>query len=68
LPKDVEVDEIVTVDQSVSKSDDLRPRYFRIRLAVFFRRPACGLADYFEESDQREVQLAIRVQIRRFFP
>jgi hypothetical protein len=68
LPQDIEVYEIVPVYQSVPKSDDLWPRYFRISLAIFFGCPARSLTNYFEESDESKIQLAIRVEIQALLP
>lgn len=53
-PKDVEIDLIVAVDQSIPRSDDLTPRDSRVLDPDGLRNPASGLTDDLDETRQGE--------------
>lgn len=57
------------MNEPVAESDNFAPRYLRVLRAFTDRRSAGRFTDDFEQSDQREIQLAIDIQIKpRVFP
>ena len=45
LPQDVKVDLVVTVDESIPKTDNFCPRNVGIAVPILFRNAARGLSD-----------------------
>ena len=63
LPKNIEIDGIIAVDQSIAQPDNLTPRYLRMLSAFVVRRSARGFTDDFQQANKGEVQLAIGIQV-----
>jgi len=55
LPKKVEIDEVIAVDQSIPESNDLGPIDVGILLPFFLGYPACRFANHFQQSYESEV-------------
>ena len=63
LPNDVVVDIVVAVNQTVSQTDDRRPRNTRSAGLFLLRNAAGRFTDDLEQSDDRKSQEAIGIQI-----
>ena len=68
VPKDVEIDNVVPVDQAVSQANDVGPRNVRITIAGFRGKSGRRFANDFQQPDQRQVQQTIAVEVRAVRP
>ena len=59
LPDDIEVHAVVAVGQTVTQSDDLPPRNLRILVSLRLGDAAGGLADNFQQANNRQVDCAV---------
>ena len=56
------------MNEPVPKADDLCPRNGRVGWAFRFRNSAGGFSDDLEKPDQRQIQLAVGVEVGAIFP
>ena len=67
-PHDVEVDLIVSVDESVPHPDDLGPGYLRVRLSDVVWDTSCRFPNYLQQAHDGEAENPAGVKISPAFP
>ena len=67
VPKDVQVDVIIAMDDSMSHIDDRIPRQVRQEPATLFGHVKCGFADDLDEPHESQAEHVVRFQIGSSF-
>ncbi len=51
------------MNQAVAEADDLGPRYLRVALAHFLGNAIGRLSNDFEQADEGEIELPVRIEV-----
>ena len=62
-PQNIQVDLVIGMDKAVAQVHDIAPGNGRKGPALRLRDSRSGLADDFQEPDERQIELAVRVEI-----
>jgi len=63
LPKDININKIVSMNQAISHTNHLWPRNFTMLQLCFMGNPPCCFTDYFDQSYQSQLEHSIGTEV-----